>query len=109
MPMQTRGGIPTVYNLSAPIGGVQAGIPNFIQYLIARSAVASTVPCRMYFSKADFDANARYVTIPIVAAATPHGEWQGPVETDQNKFSDVWFRGVGGTAVIELVTFQRRG
>jgi hypothetical protein len=58
----------------------------------------------LYFNKTDFDANENYVEVIERAAATPYGEWKGPVEIGQ-----VWLRGVGGDSDVELVTFQRRG
>lgn len=77
------------------------------KYLVARNKGAA--PIRLYFNKADADANAgvgndKYIEIPVAAADQPYGEWRGPVES-----RDAWLKGDGGVGSIELVGFQRRG
>ena len=98
--LTVRGGVPHVFRATIDTSGREHRLPNWSLYLIIRVA---TNPCKLYFSQADFDADANYVLVPIAAATTPHGEWQGPVETEE-----VWLKGVTGSSAVELVTFQRR-
>lgn len=60
----------------------------------------------MYFTLADYTADANYVVAHLSAADTPYGEFSGPVEV-----SEVWLRcpSAGLTSDIELVAYQRRG
>lgn len=106
-----RGGVPYVFrgDIStgvAPAGGRKVRLPFYINYLKIR---ASSAACKVYFTEADYAADTNYVTVPVAAAATPHGEWDGPVETTAGNHSDLWLRGDGGTSTVELVAFQRRG
>jgi hypothetical protein len=98
---QVRGGIPHVFRETITTAGQKHRLPHYSFYLIIRAA---TAPCKMYFTEADFTDDVNYVSVPVAAAATPHGEWQGPVEA-----CDVWLKGDGGSSNVELVTFQRRG
>jgi len=98
-----RGGVPHVFRDTIDATGRKHRLPHYSLYLIMR--VQTGLACRLYFTEKDFDDDANYVLVPVAAAATPHGEWQGPVET-----TDVWLRCGGvGTSGVELVTFQRRG
>jgi len=99
---QTRGGIPRVFRDTITITGRKHRAPFYTQFVKARNEGA--FPIRLYFTEADFDADSGYVTVPVSAAATPYGQWEGPVEND-----NFWMRGVGGSASIELTLFQRRG
>lgn len=100
--MTARGGVPHVFRATIDsTSGRLHSLPFTCNYLIIRVA---TNPCKLYFSQADFDADENYVLVPIAAAATPNGEWAGPVEV-----GDVWLRGSGGNSAVELVAFQRRG
>jgi hypothetical protein len=100
--LTVRGGTPHVFRdtVTNTAGRVHS-LPNTSLFLIIRVA---TNPCKLYFTQADFDADANYILVPIAAAVTPNGEWKGPVEIDK-----VWLKGSGGNSVVELVTFQRRG
>jgi len=101
--MQTRGGIPHVFRASVDqAAGRKHRLPHYSSFLIIR---AQTAACRLYFTKADFDADQNFVLVPIPSASTPHGEWAGPVEA-----SDVFLRSdnAGTPTDVELVTFQRR-
>jgi hypothetical protein len=107
----SAGGVPYVLRAAittgvAPLGGRKANLPFYINYLKIRVAAN---PCKLYFTQADYEADANYVLIPIPSASAPYGEWAGPVETAAGDRSDVWMRGSGGTTNIELVAFQRRG
>jgi hypothetical protein len=106
-----RGGIPyvlrdTITTGVAPAGGRKVRLPFYINWLKIR---VTTNPCKLYFTEADYLADERYVLIPEPTDATPHGEWEGPVETTAGDHSDLWLRGDGGSSAVELVAFQRRG
>lgn len=106
-----RGGVPYVLRDAittgvAPAGGRKVRLPFYINWLKIR---ASGNPCRLYFTEADYLADANYVVVPEPAAATPWGQWEGPVETCAGAHSDLWLRGDGGVSNVELVAFQRRG
>lgn len=99
--LEARGGIPRV--LRATIDnttGRKWRLPTNIKYLIVR---VSSNPCKLYFTEEDWLADSNYVLIPVAAATTPYGEWQGPVEAE-----NLWFKGSGGSSNIEAVGFQRR-
>lgn len=104
--VQTRGGIPIVRREAITVAGRKVRLPVWIQHLKVRTA---DYPVKLYFSEEDFDSDINYVLIPVPAAETPYGEWEGPVETAADKYTDLWFDAVGGTANIEMVAFQRRG
>jgi hypothetical protein len=106
-----RGGVPYVLRATittgvAPAGGRKVKLPFYINWLKIR---VSGNPCRLYFTEAHYLADTSYVIIPEAAAATPYGEWEGPVETCPGDYSDLWMRGDGGSSNVELVAFQRRG
>lgn len=95
-----RGGIPHVFRDSITTTGRKHDIKQFTKYL---QVYAGTNPAKLYFSKADYDADKNYVDIPVAAAATPWG-WEGPAEV-----SEVWLKGNGGTSAVVLVAYLRRG
>jgi hypothetical protein len=101
------GGIPHVVRDTFDTTGRRVKLPFFTSYMIVRNKGSNVA--RLYFTEADYTDDVNYVEIPVAAATDPHGEWQGPVETAHDKYSDVFLRGVGGSADIELVAFQRRG
>lgn len=106
--MTVRGGIPYVLRDAAvQIAGRKIRLPMLIHSLILRNV--GTVPVRLYFTQADFDADANYVSVPVPSPTYPYGEWAGPVETVSGDHEDLWVRGDGGIGSIELVAFQRRG
>ena len=97
---ESRGGWPHIFRESITTTGRKHQFPFICKHLTMR---AVTYPCRVYFTEADFTANVNYILVPVAAAETPHGQWSGPVEAHT-----VWLKGLGGTAVLELVAFQRR-
>lgn len=100
--VEGRGGHPHIF--SATVDNSDGRHHRFgftSKYLIIR---ASTNPCKVYFSEADFTADENFITVPIAAAATPNGEWRGPFEANQ-----IWMKGSGGNSGVQLVAFQRRG
>jgi len=99
--MEGRGGVPHVFRASIDTTGREHRLPFWSKYMRIRAA---TNPCKIYFTRKDYDDDANFITIPVAAAETPHGEWDGPIEAIM-----VWLRGLGGTSAIELVAIQRRG
>ena len=99
--MQGRGGVPNIFRESITVAGREHRFPFTSFYMIVRTA---TFPCKLFFTKKDFDADVNYILVPVPANQTPHGLWEGPVEA-----TEVWLKGSGGTAVVEVVSFQRRG
>lgn len=99
--LEGRGGIPHVFREAIATTGRMHQFPFVAKHVKIRAA---TNVCRMYFTEADFTADANYVVVPVASASTPYGEWEGPVEASQ-----IWLRGVSGSSDVELVAFQRRG
>lgn len=100
--METRGGAPHVFRETIDnTTGRMHQFPFVSKYLKVR---VSSNPCKLYFTEADFTADANYVLVPVAGTSTPYGEWDGPVEA-----SKIWLKGSGGSSAIELVAFQRRG
>jgi hypothetical protein len=104
--MEARGGIPHVFRESVDnTTGRFHRFPFPCKHLIIR---VTGNPCKLFFDELEFtkdgdSAASNHVLVPIPAAGTPHGEWQGPVEAN-----GVWLRGSGGASAVELVAFQRR-
>lgn len=96
-----RGGVPHIWRETINTTGRPHKFPFTCKYLQIRVA---TSPCKVYFTQADFDADQNYVNVPVPAAETPYGEWQGPVEAH-----GLWLKGNGGNSAVELVAYQRRG
>ncbi len=100
--LQTRGGIPDVFRDTIDATGRKHQVPFFFNFIVARNKGVATV--RLYFAQDDFDADANFVELIGPAAASPFGEWLGPVEGD-----NYFLRTESGTASVEIVVFQRRG
>lgn len=99
-----RGGIPQVRRETVDATGRGYKFKFQIMYLIVRT----DAPVKLYFTEADFTVNENYILVPAPAAATPYGEWQGPVELYPNPPAtahSIWLKGV---ANVEMVGFQRR-
>jgi len=105
--IQLRGGVPSVQRPSVPTTGDEYVLPFATFWMTFRNKGSNTV--RLYFNLADFTADANYVLLPVPAAATPHGEWSGPVEVDTFCQHKVWMKADTGATTVELVGFQRRG
>jgi hypothetical protein len=99
--LTVRGGVPRVFRLTIDGVGRPVSLPWWCNYLIVRNATAT---CRLYFHAEDFAADENYVLLPLPAATTPNGEWQGPVEAES-----LWLKSDGAASDVELVAFQRRG
>lgn len=103
-----RGGIPHVVREAFDTTGRAVRLPFDILYLVARNKGANVG--RIYFTQKDFEDGVNYVELPVAAATDPYGEWQGPVETiTGSDHTDLYLQGIGGSATVELVVFQRRG
>ena len=99
--VSNRGGFPHVFRATIATTGRKHRFPFMAKFLKIRAA---TNPCKVYFTEADFDAGTNYISVPVAAAETPYGEWEGPAEVAQ-----VWLAGDSGNSVIELVAFECRG
>ncbi len=99
--MTGRGGFPRVLRYAVDsTTGLAYLLPAVCLHLQIRT---KDNPCRVYFREEDYDADANYVIVPMPSAAQPYGEWSGPAELRQ-----IWLRGDGGTANVEIVSYQRR-
>lgn len=110
MPFQPRGGVPVVKRITFDTTGRALPGPFATLYLKIRNKGANVA--RVYFTETDYTDDANYIEIPIAAATDPHGEWEGPVELvpgDSSGRADIYAKGIGGNAVLEIVFFQRRG
>jgi hypothetical protein len=108
--LQGRGGIPRVFRATIDTDGrehqcgkVGGGDPFVTSYVVARNRGDTNI-IRMYFTEADFVANANYVELTADDGVDPRAEWQGPVEAEK-----LWFRAAASTSPIEVTCFQRRG
>jgi len=99
--LEGRGGYPHVFRGTITTAGRAHQFPFVTKFLKVRAA---TNACQLYFTEADFTNGENYVVVPVAAAETPYGEWEGPVEV-----SKVWLKGLVGSSEVELVAFQRRG
>lgn len=99
--LEVRGGFPKVFRESVATTGWHHTFPFTTKYVQIR---VLTNACKVYFTQADFDADVDYILIPVPAAETPYGEWQGPVEA-----KEIWLKGVTAASAVEMVAYQRRG
>lgn len=101
--MEGRGGFPKVYRFATDTVGRDVTFPFTTKHLILRNPdVTNTI--KVYFTQTDFTADINSILLPISAALSPYGEWQGPVECGA-----IWVKASAGTPTIEVVAFQRRG
>ncbi len=102
-----NGGIPHVVRTSFDTTGRPIKLPFPIQYLVVRNK--SAFVGRIYFTEDSFTNGINYVEVPVASAILPYGEWRGPVETvPASEYNTLYLQGVGGSADLELVAFQRR-
>lgn len=99
--LTVRGGTPHVlrrdFDTTGSYHRFAGGVSNWLQIKTV------TNPCKVYFTQADFTADTNYIAVAIASATEPHG-FAGPVEA-----LGVWIKGDGGTASVELVSYERRG
>lgn len=101
--LSVRGGVPLIFNDSiTTTGRMHRPKAQGVNYLQVQTA---TFPVKVYFHEADFTADANFVTVPV-PALQDITMWEGPVELVDGK---IWFRGLGGTAVVQALFYQRRG
>ena len=110
--LTVRGGIPYVFRGDvttgiAPLGGRKLRLPFYINFVQIR--IESGNPVRLYFTEADYQNDENYVLVTVASPTYGTGSWEGPVETCAGDHSDLWLRGQGGTAEVQLVAYQRRG
>ena len=102
--LTVRGGVPLIFNATVnnTAGRMHRPKCQGVNYLQVKTA---TNPVKVYFHEADFDNDVNFITVPV-AALQDITMWEGPVELVDGK---IWFRGLGGNAVVEAVFYQRRG
>ena len=105
--VQTRGGVPYVLRDTIDATGRKVRLPFHIAHLKVRNQGGA--PVQLYFTEADYLGGVNFVLVPIAAAVTPYGEWEGPVETTAGDRESLWVKSTAGSNAIELVAFQRRG
>jgi len=100
MSVQTRGGIPRIFQgIQVPTTGLAPdGAWTFGGTSMRLRIRVTTFPVRIYFSQSDFDNDVDYWEI---AAGT---EFDAQIEE-----RCVWMRGVGGTASADLLVLYRKG
>jgi len=106
--VQTRGGVPYVLRDAIDATGRKVRLPFHTSHLKVRNKGSAGI-VRIYFTEADYTADANYVEAPIASAIFPYGEWEGPVETTAGDHESLWVKSSAGSNAIELVAFQRRG
>lgn len=105
--LQVRGGFPHIFNATVTNTGGRVHRPK-IQTVWLQVQTA-TNPVKVYFTEADFDGDVNFITVPV-PALQDITMWEGPVEMGESTNGPaVWFRGVGGNAVVQAVFYQRRG
>jgi hypothetical protein len=108
--LQIRGGVPAPRQVTAPAStdpALAVAMPFATFWMILRNKGAAVV--HVFFNQADALAGVNYVQLPVAAAATPHGEWSGPVEVDIFCDCQIWLQSAGAACDVEVVGFQRRG
>lgn len=97
--MTGRGGVPHVWRATVTVGGVVHQLHARCFYLQLKTV---TNPVKLYFTQEDFDNDEHYIAVAIASATEPHG-FAGPVTADR-----VWLKGNGGSAAVELVSYDRQ-
>jgi hypothetical protein len=100
--VQGKGGIPRTVRLAAATTAAKYTFPFISTWVKLRNLGAD--PVRVFWLEVDAAAAANYVTVPVAAAITPSGEWEGPVEA-----SALWFAAAASTSTLEVTITQRRG
>lgn len=98
MGVQTRGGIPRVkQGLSITTSGRKVPFEALSTHVIVRTA---TNPVRLFFSKADYEADVNYWEVAVGEA----NKFDAPLEA-----REIYMKGNGGTATVDLIVFHRKG
>lgn len=100
--VQGKGGIPRTARLAATTTAAKYTFPFISTWVKLRNLGAD--PVRVFWLAEDATGAVNYVTVPVAAAATPNGEWEGPVEMDA-----LWFAAAASTSTLEVTVTQRRG
>lgn len=101
--LTVRGGVPLIFNATITTTG--RGHKPKCQGVNYLQVYTTAFPVKVYFHQADFDNDTNFKTVAIASATEPHG-WEGPVELVDG---EIWFRGLGGSAVVQAIFYQRRG
>lgn len=115
-----HGAVKVLRITAIPTTGREIQLGTQTNWLKIRNLAA--VAGQVFFSKDDFDKNVNYVTLPVAAAATPYGEWEGPVALARNIPApssggnppavagaySLWIKSASSTVDVEIVASNRR-
>lgn len=105
MSLEWRGGIPRtrlhVVGAGAKYAFDPPGTSKFVRLKNLSSTGAESV--RVYWTQADFTADANYMTLDAVVA-TKDNAVNLPIEADA-----IWMKSDSGTPTVEVTTIHRRG
>ena len=115
--MELYGGIPRCRRVTITTAGVSYGAPvdpsasvelGKTNYLEVANVGANEL--RVFFTKADFEADTNYRTVPTTAGAL--NPFKGPVSLEDNSapYSQplLWLKSNGGDTTAEIVFYYRR-
>ncbi len=104
--LAVRGGFPQIYNATVLVAGGLFRPKAPTNWLQVKTA---TFPVKVYFTLSDFENDTNFITV-LVSALQDITMWEGPVELGEDENGPViWFKGLGGSAVVQAVFYQRRG
>lgn len=105
--MEIRGGLPFAFRSTIDTTGSTVTIPGVTKHLQVSNEGGN--PLRVYFTKADFDANANFIEL-----AATIGFFEGPAEIGVNPGGGegrdfLYLRAAAATTVASVVAYLRRG
>ncbi len=99
--VQVQGGIPRTVTVATGTAVVTNEFPFITNWVKLRNL--GSVAVKAYFTEDDSTNDENFITIPVAAAATPHGEWEGPIA-----LQTIYFKSAS-TGSVEVTATQRRG
>lgn len=103
---EIRGGIPRIRQHTVDTTGAGYRPPNCPTKYIQINNDDEAESVRVYFEQSDFDDDINYITLGPSGTGTEF--FEGPVELSDEQ-DMVWLRAVGGTPVVTVVSYFRRG
>lgn len=103
MSFENRGGFPTVFSATIDTTGQRHALPAISKHLRIRNT-GGTNDLRVFFTQADFDADANFVTVDANVATDSEDVLEGPFEV-----KEIWFKAAAGSTTVEMIEFNRRG
>lgn len=99
--MTHRGGIPYAFRGTiTTAAGRKITFPSVANYV---QVTSSTQIMKLYFNETDWTNDENYISVPVAAAETPYGRWEGPVEAGA-----IWLESDTGDSTVEVIAFLRR-